>query len=294
MRLVVLNPRAHGGEALERWKRVAHLVPATVEEGDCKTAVARAIGDGCREFVAAGGDGTLNLLVNAILECRGERPLAEFTIGAVGLGSSNDFHKPFIRMEGGIPLRIDASRSAPHDVGEVTYDGARRHFLVGVGFGAIAEGNALFNAGGGVLGWLKRRWTGGAIAWAAARAMLQHRNVAARLDAGPKSVIDGFSNAAITKGRYLSGTLHFDTGVERDDGLLAVNVLAPMGRLRLVEAFFQLQRGRFGGLPGRIVAQSPEVRIEADRPIAAEIDGEIVEARVFEIRVLPEKIRVCG
>jgi len=291
--LVVVNPRAHGGEGLARWKRVAHLVQGTIHEGECGAAVAGAIAGGCRDFVAAGGDGTLNGVLNAIVEAKGGRPLEEFTLGSVGLGSSNDFHKPFARVVSGIPLKIDAARCALHDVGEVQYGEGRRCFLVGAGFGTIAQGNALFNAGCGLLGWLKRRWTGGAIAYAAVRALQQHRNVQALLEAGTAK-LHGFSNVAVIKRRYLCGALRFDTSVEPDDGLFAVNIVEPVGRLGLLWALGDLRRGRFAGRPGCMAVRAASVRIESDRTIAAEIDGEIVEGSRFEIRILPERIRVCG
>lgn len=276
MTLVVLNPNAHGGQARARWQRVAHLVEGAVTEADCRGAVAR----GCRSFIAAGGDGTVNAVLNAIVECKGGRPLEEFTLGAVGLGSSNDFHKPFQRVVGGIPLRIDAAGGALRDVGIVRWGDHARCFLLGVSFGTAARGNALFNRNDG---WLKRHWTGGAIAYAALRAIAEHRNVEAKEQ-------EAFASLSVMKSQYLSGSFRFDTPVAPDDGLFAVNICGAMGRLGLLRVLYNLQHGRFAGATRRAAS----VTIETEAPIPAEIDGEIVEGSRFEITLLPERIRVCG
>ena len=63
---------------------------------------------------SATGSGTVNGVLNAIL-AQG----ADVTLGAIGLGSSNDFHKPFAKDKrvGGAPVRLDASRAIRADVG---------------------------------------------------------------------------------------------------------------------------------------------------------------------------------
>src|ERR1035441_8384291 len=177
MTLVILNPNAHGGRAVELWNRVVRYVPGAVMADGAPAAIAHAIALGERTFIAAGGDGTVNALLNAMVEVKGTLPLDAFTLGAVGLGSSNDFHKPFARVENGIPLKVDDARTTLRDVGLVRSESGARHFLIGASFGAAATGNALFNAGTGLTGWLKPRWTGGAIACAAMRAIAGHRNL---------------------------------------------------------------------------------------------------------------------
>src|SRR5437016_2873987 len=94
MTLVVLNPNAHGGRARQLWHRITRPAGWTVVDRDYSGAVSSAVHNGERSFVAAGGDGTVNALLNAIVACENRPPLEEFTLGAVGLGSSNDFHKP--------------------------------------------------------------------------------------------------------------------------------------------------------------------------------------------------------
>lgn len=54
--------------------------------------------------IAVGGDGTVNLLAQALLESVEWR---EISLGALGTGSSNDFHKPRRKRFHGLPARLD-------------------------------------------------------------------------------------------------------------------------------------------------------------------------------------------
>src|ERR1035437_1805055 len=139
---VILNPNAHGGRAVELWNRVARCVPGSVMADGAPAAIAHAIALGERIFIAAGGDGTVNALLNAIVEAKGALPLDAFTLGAVGLGSSKDFPKPFARVENGIPLKVDDARTTPRDVGLIRSENGARYFLIGASFGAAAAGRS--------------------------------------------------------------------------------------------------------------------------------------------------------
>ena len=307
--LVVVNPAARRGTGLARYRRVAGLLEeryalSTVildREARWRDELRQALDGGTRHIIAAGGDGTVGAVVSAIVEARGSIPLESVTLGAVGLGSSNDFHKPVTRTWKGVPLRIDARNRMPRDVARARYEngtsGSReRLFLVSASLGMTARANALFNEGRGrVLGLLKTRWVDAAIVYAALAALLRHENVAGRLclpDGGDEAV--ALSNLSVLKTPHLSGCLRYDTPVEPDSGRLAVNLCEGMSRSQLAFVLADLASGRFCGRRGTRHWTVDRLRVDLEAEAPLELDGEVVTARRVRFDVLPERISVCS
>src|SRR4051812_6612498 len=107
---VILNPHANSGNGARRWKalletelaRESGLVGAALFDGSMGLErlqgwVSERIRAGARCFAVAGGDGTVNMALNALMNApeRTALPAGELRVGAVGLGSSNDFQKPY-------------------------------------------------------------------------------------------------------------------------------------------------------------------------------------------------------
>jgi len=304
--LVLLNPAAHGGRARALWSRVStvatrHIDPLLVEAGSgesLQATVKQAVAEGIRVYIAAGGDGTVNMLLNALMQSRNGHDLGDFTVGSVGLGSSNDFHKPNNTVISGIPVKTDPRAAAKRDVCLARYtaaDGSRheRHFIVSASMGATAEANAFFNTGNRIQRWLKAQCTQMAICYAALRTILRYRNIPARLNIDGKHLEVDMINLSVLKTPYLCGSFRFDTPVSSDDGLLAVNLCAGLGKPATLAAFANLARGRFKGLPGRKHWQASSLTVYPECPAALELDGEVCTIKKVEFRVLEERICEC-
>lgn len=313
--LVLHNPAAGGGRSEDLWPRVRSSVCPGFDTQVIRTdvhglwtrQVHAALDRGTRLLVAAGGDGTVNALANAILLWPGglEQPSAvqDVTLGAVGLGSSNDFHKP---TPGGaeVSIKSDPSLARPRDLCRASYltvggDWKTRHFLVSAALGVTARANALFNQGDGLLRLLKARWTSGAILYAAVRTILSsRRGVEANIWIHGRGEVlfhqTRISNLSLLKTPHLSGGLRFDTPAAVDDGLLCVNLCHDMGRLRLLRTLAALSRGRFFGRPGCLHWSARRVTVEPAVPVALELDGEVDMCRRVTFEVLPGQLRVCA
>jgi diacylglycerol kinase family enzyme len=169
-------------------------------------------------------------------------------------------------------------------------------FVVSCSFGLTAQANAFFNRGDALLRLLRRSWTGGAIAYAALRTIALGRAVPLELQIageGPAERVRAAS-LSVLKTRHLSGNLAFDIPVRPDDGTLAVNLIEDRGRAAVLRSLLALARGRFQGTPGARHWSAGALVVEAEEPVALEIDGEVVRARCARFDVLAERILACA
>jgi diacylglycerol kinase (ATP) len=303
--IIVLNPAARHGTALARFSTVSDLlrqrfdarVIPTDLQGVWWTRLRQEMGVGADVVLAAGGDGTVGAVASELLGSPKARHVA---LGAVGLGSSNDFHKPFGATYSGVPLRIDLGGASLRDVGRATYstDGElpmERTFLVSASLGITARANALFNEGrAALLRFLKRRWVDGAVFYAALAALTSHVNVRARVRLEAEESEFELSNLSVLKTPFLSGCLHYDTPIVPDSGLLAANLCHGMSRTALVRTLLGLVRGHFAERPltRHWLSRRVDVVLRSATPL--ELDGEVVRARRVSFDVLPRRILTCA
>lgn len=308
---VVLNPCANGGRAARRWPVVraamhrlhpdAEFITGT-SAAEAREAIRTGAASGHGAIVVAGGDGTVNLAVNALMDPATDRPrVREIAFGAIGLGSSNDFHKPFDRGRtlAGVPARIDLGRARMVDVGKASIelaDGGRtvRYFLLNASMGLVADGNHLFNTAGGVIDWLKPRSVEIAIALCAARVVAALRLPSLVVCADGWRHAGEVANVGVVKRLYFAGGMHYDTGVVDDDGHFDVNIWRAAGRSAICRLVFGLYRGHFLGSPLAISHRSSSVTLRPSRPCPLELDGEVVSVRAARFDVLPSTLKVCS
>lgn len=305
---VVTNMRAAGGRARRRWDRVQSALTAagaTIRRCDMEDSLLtadldRALRAGERDVAAAGGDGTVNALVNALMCQPDPEVRGHVRLGAIGLGSSNDFHKPVDgrRNIGDVPLALAFDRALPRDVGRVRLRIGgrefRRHFIVNASVGITATANSIFS-GGGIILRTTRRWsTPTAISLAALSALLHPRPVRCTLDgpAAPAGSID-LTTLNILKSPHVSGAFRFPFTPGYDNGLFRVVLTTGSSRLHALRLAAALRSG--DRLPAGFCTcwEAASVRVSSDTPFAVETDGEVTTACDALFEVVPRALRVC-
>jgi diacylglycerol kinase family enzyme len=304
--LIIVNERANAGTAGKRWRHVAAAledrgvvfdVAMTRSESDAERAVADAARHGHEVVVAAGGDGTVNGVLNAILNSQ-----ADVALGAIGLGSSNDFHKPFDndRRIAGAPVRLDAAHAIPVDVGRATLvdvNGSTRtrYFLLNASLGVVAQGNAFFNAPDETLRRLKRTNVDLAIVYAAIVSIVRFTPIALEVgfDARPLQPMH-VTAIGILKRIHFAGGMRYDTPVALADGLFDVNVWEAMDRWSIVALILALYRGKFTGRKRTQTHRTRRVRFAAQEPVDFELDGEVSKVFKGDVEVVPGAVRLCS
>jgi len=308
---VLVNPEAGGGRGLERWKAIEPAVRERIGPFRCEIAagslvmsrvVRRELALGETDFVAAGGDGTVNLVASALVEGATPEKLRKVRLGAVGLGSSNDFHKPFREesMIGGVPVRLDFGHTRASDVCTLEYAppfgsaNEKCEWLINASIGTTAEANRRFNEPDRILRILKRRVPVAGMAYAALTTLLRShpQTVELSLDGGP-TVRTSVRNVGIVKNPNFSGSLSYGTPFETTGGRFYVHVIGRIGLGRLAWTLARLLRGRFEGR-GTRSWKAARLEVHSDTPFAVERDGQVIRTRDAVFGVLPEAIALCG
>jgi len=306
--LILINPYAGGSTAEKKWKTDGSEILTRLHGWAIHTlngynaaaqTIEEALNRGETDFVAAGGDGTVNSVLNHIVRFAGQKQRQNVRLGAVGLGSSNDFHKPFTSQSiHNIPYKLEFAQARFRDVGRLTFleDGIwrTRYFLVNASCGITAEANRRFNGSDNILRTLKRVHTQSAILYAAIKTILQHRNFTAAISSS-----EGFSwrgeltNLGILKNPHFSGNLRYDIPTKLDSGKFGVALCEKMRRIDIFRLLNSLSRGKFKGLRRTVWFPTSSITVTADRPFLVETDGEIITTTAARFTVLPHYLKVC-
>ena len=305
--IVLLNPESGGARSIERWRIVEPEVRRRIGPYELNVAagslvirscVERALDRGETDFVAAGGDGTVNAVVSAIAEHLPAPALRQIRIGAIGLGSSNDFHKPGRpeRTIHDIPVRIDFVRSVATDLCRIEYVDILNRFgrcewLINASLGTTAEANRRFNSSDGPIPWLKTNLPSAAMVYAAVRTILSSRAQTLDLNIGPEKMRVSARNLGIVKQPNFSGSLRYGSETP-GPGKMGIHLIENVGLSRLCLIAARLLRGRFEG-PGTQSWSASRLSISSDRPFLIERDGEVIRARAASFRVLPGAMQLC-
>jgi diacylglycerol kinase family enzyme len=314
---IFVNPGATYGTGRERWSRVEgelrrRLGGFEVEEisapEQLRGRLAELVRQGERRFVAAGGDGTVNLLLNAIMTlpeselCEQERPEGDgIVLGAVGLGSSNDFHKPFDKSATieGMPVKVDFNGARERDVIRIEYEEpegpvATRYSLINASVGVTAEANARFNEPNWFIRAARAVSVDAAISAAVITTLATWTDVTCALATdGEEPAMASVTNLGVFKNAHFGGALCYDAPVAPDDGMLGVGLCENMSAFETVATLSALRRRRFSGRPKTRTWRARSLSIQGDRVFALETDGEVLQARSARFSIAPRRVSCC-
>ena len=289
---VIFNPVARGNKA----RRFRHFLnelsqqcalKATTGPGDARRLAQAAVATGYDVIAAAGGDGTVNEVLNGIGD--EEDGFARARLGVLPLGTVNVFAR-----ELKIPLRLERAwqvlRQAHEtriDLGRVDFldEGkpAQRYFVQLAGAGLDARAIELVS-------W-KLKKSAGPLAYVVAGIQaLAEKQPRITVSADGKKVEGEL--ALLGNGRFYGGRFDVFPGANLSNGRLHACVFPKVNvpsLLRLAPGF--LVRRKFSEhRVGRLSAEKLEVT--SDSPAAFELDGEWVGHLPATFSVEPKKLRV--
>jgi len=288
--LVIINPSASRGRGARAWARVRDLVTShglsfTEVFSERPRHAWEIAGDaatqGYSTVVAAGGDGTVNEVINGLMQIPQEmRP----ALAVIPGGTGNDFARG-IGTPKRAPLAVQALLNGVRkrvDVGQVN----GRYFagISGVGFDAEAARQA--NA------W--PRWIGGTALYVAAilKMLVTYSPVEARItiDGRPQTLRMFLLAAANTK--WYGGGMLMAPHAEIDDGRLGIVYARDLGKLETLMLLPKVYTGKHLQHPKVSHTTATEVVVESDVPLSIHADGETVGRVPARFRSVPGALEV--
>jgi diacylglycerol kinase (ATP) len=288
--LAIVNPAAGGGKSgqlaadmLERVRQadIALTVRHTTRAGEAIEIARQAYGDGIRNLLAVGGDGTSFEIINGLFPDaeKNGRP----TLGLLPLGTGNSFLKDFTNR--GVEHTIEALKTnsrRPCDVIRLRHAQGELYFLnlLTLGFPAdVAETTNRRFKRWGELGYILGVFT--------RLVQLEHLSFPHRLaeakdlDRNP-SLFLSFNNSKFTGGHMMIAP-----NADPTDGLIEYVRWGPINRLGLIWTLPRLFTGTHINHRRAFRAATKRIDFELSGPVNVMVDGESMRLECQSLEILP-------
>ena len=277
--VIIFNPKARSEKSRDLAAVLREVAPEaelrmTQAPGEARRLAAEAAREGFRVVAAAGGDGTVNEVVNGLAG-------TEAALGVLPVGTMNVFAKehnlPEKLAEAWAVIRAGNKREIDLLAANDT------HFiqLAGVGLDAqvVKETTWESKKNLGPLSYL-----------------ISAAQIAARTP--PKLIVEAGgvksegSFVLIGNGRFYGAKIVLFPKARVDDGLLDVLIFKNIGYLDIAKYLAGVLIGRHTGMDGVEYFQVPEATVRSEQEVPVEVDGELSGALPVTFRVAG-KLRLC-
>lgn len=284
---IILNPSAGSVHELDDLVKQIEQLPdselqMSTKSGSAARLARAALRKGCNLIVAAGGDGTLNEVINGVQENSGEA-----CVGLLPLGTGNDFARTI-----GLPTDLDAAlevlragHTRPVDLVRVTSDEVRYFLNVSAGgFSGLVNEKLTPE--------MKKTWGPLAYLRSAAAALpdLRAYRTTLAFDNTESLTLDLY-NAVVANGRYVAGGTLIAPEASIDDGLLDIILIQKRSAAELTLLAAQSVMGAHLSNDAVVFRRAAKVTVNSKPGMWFNVDGELVgnEPACFEI--LPRALK---
>jgi diacylglycerol kinase (ATP) len=307
--IVIVNPHANSGQQppatntfrdgiSARLKDVLHLESVewceTQQSGHGKALAHDAISQGFDYIFAGGGDGTINEVLNGIMEQHlpeKERP----TFGVLPFGTSNDFFAALSIAEAAHRTNGEANLILNLDVGHVWFDTVERYFCLTAGMGLLSWANEQYLDSSHVFG---RRF---AHIPAAIRTVLGYQfspQVKISRD-GKRTQSRRILSALVNNSPIIAGGTPLTPDARIDDGWFDFCLIRSISLVQFLWLMVQVQTKTHRHSRTVAMGQIREITITAKQPLPIHLDGELVpeiesKARRMVVQIMPAALRIVA
>ncbi|MFH1382626.1 MAG: diacylglycerol kinase family protein [Chloroflexota bacterium] len=297
---VIVNPVAGAYSVRKEWPRISQQLHAvglsfdhvfTAGAGHAVELARLAADSGYRYIIAVGGDGTVNEVVNGLLNSIGSH---NTILGILNFGTAGSFARSLgIAQDVGACSHLTEQRRVSIDVGLVKcwrQGQPIESFFINVadvGFGsAVADAwKRLPNRFGRNINLIIRTFEG-------LRRLSIHRNRLVKLQVGDEVATACSCDVVIANGQYFANGMQIAPHAKLDDGLFDVVTVGDVSKSELLKIWPTLYRGDHIHHPKIRERKAANVTIESDEPLLVEADGVIFGETPASFRVLPSALTV--
>ncbi|MBN1889342.1 MAG: diacylglycerol kinase family lipid kinase [Thermoflexales bacterium] len=291
---IIVNPVSGNGKTGQRWAGIEERlrlegaqmeIAFSQEPGHATYLAGQAVRAGERTIVSAGGDGTLNEVLNGLAV--GEQFDPELRLGIIPSGTGTDFVRGLglTRDPLEAALRLLKAEARCVDVGRIRcrlgQGEITRFFINAAGLGFDGEVCDRVNRSSKVLG--------GTTPYLAQLllSLFAYRNKHVRwaLDGQERSEV--LNSIIVANCRYFGGGMHVSPHSQVDDGLFHVITLGDLGKIEFLVAVPRVYNGSHLSHPKVKEYVGREIRVEAAERMFVQAEGELVGEAPATFTLLP-------
>ena len=300
---VILNPTSGRGRAARLRSRIERALHAssldfTLLQSErplhAVELALQAVRDGFETVISAGGDGTLNEILNGLMQARAEG-LPNPALGVIGIGTGNDFaasldlprkiEDAVSAIKGNLRRKIDIGLLKGCDFPQ------GRYFANCVGIG--------FDAAGGVLA-ERITWTRGLLAYLIAalqNIFIYYKAPTLKIQLDSETIHMPSLLVSIMNGTRIGGGFHTAPDAKPDDGLFDLCIAEEVSRPRMLTLLPHFLKGTQATQPEIAMKRSRQVTLTATKGgMPVQVDGELLadNCRELSVEILPAQLEVIG
>jgi len=265
----------------------------TKKSGDAIKLARTAVEEGCQVIIVMGGDGTINEVINGMMQRRPDSR-SDCELGIIDCGSGSDLVRSLDlpqKREDQLKLILH-KKSRPIDLGFVQYQGIdglsrERYFVnecsIGIS-GSVIEAMTTR---------LKQRHGPLAFALASIHQLFTYHAAAVQVHFDNQvEEIEKVLGIVIANGKYAGGGMKLAPDANLQDGLLDVLSMADMNLVNRLITFSKIYRGNHIHSKYANYRRATTIGVKSNQPLRVETDGELVGHAPCQVNVLPGVLRL--
>ncbi len=298
---VIYNPNACGGLGKDVLPQISeimekHALPfdlfITLRRRHAMVIVRQKIREGYRNFIAVGGDGTINEVVNGMMSQKAL--LSEMKLGVVMVGTGNDWGKMFnIPDDYNAAIQLIKNEKVfRQDVGKVTFFlGDRlysRYFINVAGLGFDAKVVQSVNR-------KKDRKKASKFTYLTSlfTTLMKYKPLDINVSVEGRPMADNkLFTMSIGIGKYSGGGMMQVPEAIADDGLFDIMMVSNISKFKIIRKVSKLYDGTISNLKEVIMSRGKQLSVKSKDTIMLEVDGESLGHGPFEFTIEKEKLNV--